>query len=175
MIKIIGSHSMKVPSTEAYSSKGFAVSLEIEVADSLDGKAILQKTRQIFQLARTAVNNELRNGNADAESPSLPSTSNEGFCGNGNGQPTGGNNTNHNGNGVGTQTQNGSRCNGTPASQKQLNFVLSLAKKNGGYKNLQDLIQKRWGVGDLESLSKSQASELINEMKGGDTNGNGRR
>jgi len=166
MIKIIGSHSMKVPSTEAYSSKGFAVSLEIEVADTLDGKAILQKTRQIFQLARTAVNNELRNGHSTSTPPSLVNTSNGKGNGpvHGNNHPPQGYNNNPNGNNGGPRTQNGGQRNASP---KQIKYVLSLAKKNGGYKALQDYIQSQYGIGDINSLTKKQASELIEGYKNG--------
>jgi hypothetical protein len=51
--------------------------------------------------------------------------------------------------------------------------VLGLAKKNGGYKDLQDFLQRKYGIGDINSISKKQASEIIEGYKNGGGN-NGR-
>ena len=96
---------------------------------------------------------------------------------NGNGGDNGicGNN-NLNGNNGGTRNNNGGgRNGGVPASSKQLNYLLSLAKRNGGYKELEDTIQSRYGVGDLESITKSQAMKLIEEYLNNGGGNNGRR
>ena len=180
MIKIVASHSLKVPADQEYSSKSFHVGLEVEVADSIDGNEILSRTKNLFQLARIAVNKELNgsvpvhnNGNNPGNNGNGRMTQNQNGTGGDNGRYE---NNNLNGNGGGTRNNNGGGRNGSvPASSKQLNYLLSLAKRNGGYRELQDTIQSRYGVGDLESLAKSEASKLIEEYKnnGGGNNGRG--
>jgi len=144
MIKIVASHSMKVPANQDFSSKSFHVGLEVEVADTLDGEGILAKTAELFHLAKTSVENQL-NGRNPSTRPSTPAD--EGSSSSP--QPNGGNG-------------------GTPASSKQLNYLVSLARKNGGLKKLEETIQSRFGLPNVGSLSKSACSRLIEEMKKGD-------
>lgn len=59
MIKIVASHSLKVPAEGEYSSKSFHLGLEAEVADTVGGEGILAKSHALFALARAAVNAEL--------------------------------------------------------------------------------------------------------------------
>jgi len=158
---------MKVPADQEYSSKSFHVGLEAEVADTLDGNEILARTKNLFRLARIAVNNEL-NGSApvhnNGNNPGNNGTGRMIQNQNGNGIPG---NNNPNGN-------NGGQRNGSVASPKQIKYVLSLAKKNGGYKALQDYIQSQYGISDINSISKKQASEIIEGYKnGGGNNGRG--
>ena len=147
MIRIVASHSMKVPADEQYSSQGYHVSLEVEVADNLDGSGIRAKTRELFALTKRAVNNELNGSTARNNIP--------------------------NENGRRIQNQNGSRS-PNQASSKQLSYLLSLAKRAGGLKRLQETILTRYGINDLEFISKADCSDLIQELKGGN-NANDRR
>ncbi len=155
MIKIVASHSMKVPADQEFSSKSFHVGLEAEVADSLDNDGILGKTRELFALARAAVVREL-NGKTPAVNPGTNGTTPRYTPGN-NGY---GNNGGTNGNG-----------NGSLASPKQLQFVVGLAKKNGGIKKLQDYIRENFGLDDLKLLNKKQASIIIETLLKGGSNG----
>lgn len=147
MIKIVASHSMKVPADAEYSSKSFHVGLEAEVADSLDSDGILSKTRELFSLARTAVVREL-----NGKTPTINGTTPRANPGNG---------------GYGNGKNGGTNGNGSKASPKQLQFVVGLARKNGGLKKLQDYIKANFGTEDLKSLTKKQASLIIEALKGG--------
>lgn len=148
MIKIVASHSMKVPADAEYSSKSFHVGLEAEVADSLGNEeGILAKTRELFALARAAVVREL-NGKTPAVTPGPNGTTPQTNPGNG-----------------------GNNSNGAQASPKQLQFLVSLARKNGGIKKLQEYVKANLGVDDLKLMTKKQASALIETLKGA---GNGK-
>ena len=133
MIKIIASHSMKVPAEGEYSSKSFHVGLEAEVADSVGGEGILAKSHALFALAKAAVNAELSG---------KPASNGE--------QPA-------------PKQENGDL---DKPSSKQLNFLLSLARRNGGIEKLQETIHRDFRVGGIEDLSRKQASELIEKLTG---------
>lgn len=141
MIKIVASHSMKVPvEGQEFSSKSFHVGLEAEVADTVGGEGILAKSHALFALARAAVNAEL-NGKSTPKPASEPA---------GEEQPE-------------TRSGNG---NGDGASVKQKNFLISLARRNGGIEKLQETISRDFRVGGIEDLSRKQASELIEKLTG---------
>lgn len=151
MIKIVASHSMKVPAEGEYSSKSFHVGLEAEIAETAGGEGILARTRELFALAKAAVNSELSQPSKEPPKPSptptetrdAPArTSANGFRG-----------TNGNGD--------------TPASSKQLNFLLSLAKKHWGYPKLEAVLRDEFHVQGPENLTKRQCSDLIERMNGG--------
>ena len=82
MIKIVASHSMKVPAEGEYRSKSFHLGLKAEVADTARGEGILAKSRALFALAKAAVTAEI-NGKATAKPEGEPVV--EEHPGNGNG------------------------------------------------------------------------------------------
>jgi hypothetical protein len=162
-MKVIVNFNKKSPiSGVEFSSVGAGISIESDLGDNKGDEDVKAMSRHLYVLAKGIVEQVLNNSNGNRNP-------------NGNRGGNGISGGNFNGNGRGTQTQNGSRRNGAPASSKQLNYLLSLAKKNGGYKDFQEIIERRYGVSALESLSKSQASELIEEYKnkGGGNNGRG--
>jgi hypothetical protein len=148
MIKIVASHSMKVPAEGEYSSKSFHVGLEAEIAETAGGEGILAKTHELFALAKTAVNNELNGKVQQPARETIPQGNSQGDAIRSPG----------NGGGVG---------NGDSPSSKQLNFLLSLARKNGGLQKLQEVLLSEYGVAEMNRLTKRQCSELIERMKGG--------
>ena len=74
-------------------------------------------------------------------------------------RPMGGTNGHRNGGTSG-------RRNGTTASPKQIGFIRSLGTAAGlSYRDLADLAQESFGTPDLQSLSKRQASALIDRLR----------
>lgn len=151
-----------------YGSAGANCQVEFEVdptvlQNNLDG--FHEKARHAFVVCQQAVNDQLArhahhganiNGHANGhpspgEPPSAPSNSN-GSNGNGNnhGRPTNG-------------------ASHRPATQSQSRAIRAIASRQRI--DLQKLLEGRFGVARPESLSLSDASSLIDELKNPDCNG----
>ncbi len=144
MIKINAGFNKKVPGNQDYSSEGVHVTLEMELPDSYlsNQQALQQQIQELITEARDQVEQQL--GDNSQQLPFEPPN-----------QP---NQTNRNGR---FQTVPPPR----PASNKQLNFLLSLAKRA---RNLgpQDICE-RFQISSLQELSSRQASEMIEQLKTG--------
>jgi len=142
-----------------YGSRGASVNVELEVESTLvnDPGKLLERIRQVFNLVRTAVTDEL-NSAGQKESPS-PSNGN----GNGNGhhQTTNGE-RNGNGNGQRPSSGNGSNKN-RPATVSQVRAIKAIANRVGT--NLDHLLHDRFHVARPDDLSIGDASSLIDELK----------
>ena len=135
MLKIAASYSKKVPGAQEYSSEGFLVSLEAEVPEALlgDPGALQGRIQGLFQEARGQVEAQVRGSNG---SPA--------------GRPQ-------------AASGNGWNREPRPASPKQIQYLLSLAKRKLDL-SPQDVAQHA-GVRDLRELSTARASELIESLK----------
>ena len=138
-----------------YGSRGASVHLELEVESGLatDPGALRDRVRQLFQMARISVDEELHVagpvGNASA--------------GHGHG----------NGNGYGDDRGRGSRrSSGRGATQSQVRAIHAIANRQ--QLDLASELHTRFGVDRPEDLTISEASELIDSIKP-QTNGNGAR
>ncbi len=121
--------------------------------NDLDG--FHQKVRRAFAACQQSVNEQLYQQQADQHSS------------NGNG---------HNGNGhVGNGNANGDghHSNSRPATASQARAIRAIAGRNRI--DLQQLLGDRFNVGRPEDLSISDASSLIDEMKGPAESNGGRR
>ncbi len=141
MIKINAGFNKKVPGNQDYSSEGVHVTLEMELPDSYlsNQQALHQQIQGLITEARDQVEQQL--GDNSQQLPFEQAN-----------QP--------NGNGRFQAAQPP-----RPASNKQLNFLLSLAKRT---RNLgpQDICE-RFQISSLQELSSRQASELIEQLKTG--------
>jgi len=137
----------KVQGEEPYSSKGFSCNLEVELADGLlnDAQALRAKVEELFAEARHAVEAQINGGPAGQadRGSSRPPASPPG----GDGDP--------------------------PATNKQIQYLLSLGRRNHGMslQELQDYCNRAVGQGDIYSLTRTQCSRVIDALKGGDGNG----
>lgn len=69
MLKAIVSYSKKVPVPDAdFSSQGYSLALETEIGETQPA-AIQAKLHQTFELVKTAVEDELANGNGHTAKP----------------------------------------------------------------------------------------------------------
>jgi len=175
-----------------YGSIGAHCGLELELDSTLieDAEAFRQKIQRLYALAHQSIVDQL-----------------ERYGGNGNGSTNGNGHANGNGNGrsngtsqhvepadnqpnppapvnrTGNSNGNGRNGNGdddTPASNKQVKYLLDLARQNHAMNMTQtgEYCQQLVGVSDVYRLTKSQASLVIDQLSGGkangNTNGNGR-
>ena len=140
MIKINAGFNKKVPGTQEYSSEGVHVTLEMELPDAyLSNKQALQEQIQnLVSEARDQVENQLSDNSTPLPFEPIPPS---------NGQ---------------FQAAAPTR----PASNKQLNYLLSLAKRaqNMGPQDICNQFQ----ISDLKELSSKQASGLIEKLKTGE-------
>lgn len=148
---------------ENYGSLGANCQLEIELDASLigDAEAFHDKIQRLYALANQAVTDQLAQKSASAGN------------GHGNGHPRPAPHRNGNG--------SHSRSNGepdhTPASNRQIKFLLDLARQKHRMDLTQtaEFCQEHVGVNDIYQLTKNQASVVIDRLNGMNTHAAGRR
>ena len=146
MLKLNASYSKKVPADTEYSSQSYHASVEVELPDGLTQDQLNAKIHETFALVRDSVESELHGegGNAGqmADVPQLP---------------------------IQSAPQQSKPAYGkkpttdSPASPKQIKFLLDLARQNG-YSIEQ--LKSRFNVAALEELTKTQCSRAIDELNG---------
>ena len=146
MLKLNASYSKKVPAGEEYSSQSYHASVEIELPDGLTPEQLNTRIHETFAMVRDSVEAELHGegGNAGqmADAPQLPI------------QPA--------------QQQNKASfskksATDSPASPKQIKFLLDLARQNG---YTVEQLKSRFNVAALEDLSRTQCSRAIDILNG---------
>ena len=146
MLKLNASYSKKVPADAEYSSQSFHASVEVELPDGLTQDQLNAKIHETFDLVRASVEAELHgeaiNARQMSDTPQLPIQP---------AQPQ--------------QNKNGYRKSvpDTPASPKQIKFLLDLARQNG---YTPEQIKARFNVSALEDLSRTQCSRAIDMLNG---------
>ena len=133
MLKLNASYSKKVPADGEYTSQSYHASIEVELPDGLSSEQLNGKIHETFEMVRSSVEAELH-GKSPLQSGSNPSV-------NAPNQPVQGS---------------------TPASPKQINYLLTLASRRG-ITPQQIAIQNN--VADINQLSKKQCSTLIEQWK----------
>ena len=134
MLKLNASYSKKVPAEGEYSSQSYHASIEVELPDGLNQAQLQARIHETFALVKESVESELHENTSSQHGGNAPKN-------------------NHNQQGQGS----------TPASPKQIKFMLDLAR-NKGITPAQ--IAAQYGVASVEQLSKNQCSSIINSWKG---------
>ena len=137
-IRITTSYGRKTPGDEPYSSESTHLTVEIELPDRVltDQQQFTTAVRRLFQQARDEVEHQV-DGRRETQHPS---------------------------NGDGRQPSNGNGGRAQPASAKQIDFLLSLGRRNANLSPAQ--ILQEAGVEKLTDLTRSQASALIDRFNG---------
>ena len=146
MLKLNASYSKKVPADTEYSSQSYHASVEVELPDGLRPDQLNARIHETFAMVRDSVEAELHGegGNAGqmADAPQLP---------------------------IQSAPQQNKPAYGkkpatdSPASPKQIKFLLDLARQNG---YTVDQLQARFNVSALEDLSRTQCSRAIDLLNG---------
>ena len=146
MLKLNASYSKKVPAGEEYSSQSYHASVEVELPDGLSHDELNAKIHETFALVRDSVESELHGESvnaeqmADVQQPSLRPTP----------QPN--------------KTTYGKKpATDSPASPKQIKFLLDLARQSG---YTIEQLKARFNVAALEDLSRTQWSRAIDLLNG---------
>ena len=133
MLKLNASYSKKVPAEGEYTSQSYHASIEVELPDGLSSEQLNSKIHETFEMVRSSVEAELH-----------------------------GNTVNQQG-GNGSQNTHNQPVQGTtPASPKQINYLLTLASRRG---ITPAQIAAQHGVATVEQMSKRQCSDLINSWR----------
>ena len=133
MLKLNASYSKKVPAEGEYTSQSYHASIEVELPDGLSSEQLNSKIHETFAMVRESVEAELHGNTVNQQGGNAPQNP-------------------HN------QPIQGS----TPASPKQINYLLSLAGRRG---ITPAQIAAQHGVASVEQLTKSQCSEIINSWR----------
>ena len=155
MLKLNAGFNRKVGEPN-YGSRGASVNVELELESGLIGEpdALLARIKNLFDLARRSVDEELNGHQAQAE-PSGSSQQNGQRPGNrfSDNTPTGG---------------NGNRA-VRYATVSQVRAIRVICDRQGV--NPERFANERFRVNDLEELTLKEASSLIDELKGTSNNG----
>ena len=175
MIKLNASYSKKVPAETEYSSQQYHCQIEVELPDGLNTQQLQAKVHDVFDFVRNSVEAEIHNGTVPQMPPqqqmpqqvqpapqSYPTQTQpvqqQYYDPQANYQPQQAplhqNQQNH-----GKQSRNAN----VAASPKQVNYLLSLAKRAGW--TIQQILQ-RCQVQAVEQIPSKLCSQLIQEFSG---------
>ena len=146
MLKLNASYSKKVPADTEYSSQSYHASVEVELPDGLTPEQLNAKIRETFALVRDSVEVELHSEPVNTQTSNVPPL------------PIPPAQPQQNKPAYGKKPATDS-----PASPKQIKFLLDLARQNG---YTIEQLKSRFNVAALESLTKTQCSRAIDELNG---------
>lgn len=144
MLKLNASYSKKVPAEGEYTSQSYHCSMEVELSDALEPQQIKEKIHDTFALVRDAVEAELH-GNVQKAEPGRPQLRVVEAP---------------------PPARNAPPAPAGKASNKQIKFILDLAKNQGlGLSEINGRVQKQFRVGSVYELDRKAASALLDELK----------
>ena len=161
MLKLNASYSKKVPAESEYSSQSYHAQIEVELPDGLSQQQLQEKVHNVFEFVRSSVETELQNNVAAQQSqpPQMPPVPQQQYNAP---QQYGAPQQNY------QQQQQNQRSQGRQyrnanavASPKQVNYLLSLAKRTGW--TIQQILQ-RCQIPNIEAIPAKVCSELIQEF-----------
>ncbi|OGV48887.1 MAG: hypothetical protein A2017_00375 [Lentisphaerae bacterium GWF2_44_16] len=135
MLKLNASYSKKIPAESEYSSQSYHASVEIELSDGLQSDELKTKIHDTFNLVKNAVEDEI--GSRDQKRPDQ--------------------------NRPGQNKRSQSQDNAAPASNKQIKYLLDLARQHNFDINA---AIRRLRVENVYELTRLQCSGLIDEILG---------
>jgi predicted PilT family ATPase len=154
MLKLNASYSKKVPAESEYSSQSYHCTIEVELPDGLTGQQLQEKVHSVFDFVRNSVEAELHDTatrqpvqTAQAiaqpvqQSHAAPQQAQQSSS---------------------QQYQNRQYRNAV-ASPKQVNYLLSLARRAGW--TVQQILQ-RCQIASIEEIPSKVCSQLIQEFSG---------
>ena len=148
MLKLNASYSKKVPAGEQFTSQSYHCSVEAELSDAATPEQLQSKIRDTFALVRDAVEAELHGKpaakpeKAEPSAPFAPSTPSA--------PPP-------------TPSKPDTAA---KASNKQIRFILDLAKAKGmGLGEVTGQVQRKFKAESVYDLTRRDASKLLDELK----------
>ena len=140
MLKLNAAYSKKVPAEGEYTSQSYHASIEVELPDGLSQEQLNDKIHATFAMVRESVEAELGESNSHKGTPQPQEPTNPAPQGN----------------------RSAGVSNASPASPKQINYLLSLASRRG---ITPQQIAAQNNVANVDQLTKRQCSALIEQWK----------
>ena len=165
MLKLNASYSKKVPAESEYSSQSYHCTIEVELPDGLSPQQLQEKVHNVFDFVRSSVEAELHNGASAPQMPPVQQTAQQPYAQ----QPAPQNyqqpaQANYQQSPAHQPSQGRQyRNRAAAASPKQVNYLLSLAKRAGW--TVQQILQ-RCQVQAVEQIPSKLCSQLIQEFSG---------
>lgn len=166
-----------------FNSTGFSLNLEGEICAGLDDpEAMIEKVKEFYDLAEEALNQQIERYEGQPSTGSSngqrPAPSNGPANGTAIHEPSNNSGATHSRNGQSHQNGNGHAANGDVATNKQVQYLLNLGKRQGlAPTQLEDRVErilgKKVGVYDLTKREAGDVIDALNQAKGPATNGNG--
>lgn len=168
-----------------FNSTGFSLNLEGEICVGLDDpETMIEKVKEFYDLAEEALNQQIERyegesaiGSRDGQPPSRTN-------GHSNAAPpkehsNNGTSNSHNGNGQTNQDGNGQSTNGDVATNKQVQYLLNLGKRQGLTPaqldgRIEGILGKKVGIYDLTKREAGDVIDALSQNAAPATNGNGR-
>ncbi len=138
MLKLNASYSKKIPVVgEQFSSQSYHCSVEVELSDAATPEQLQAKIHDTFALVRDAVESELHGKPAAKAEPAPPA-----------------------------KPEAPKPENGAKATNRQVRFILDLAKAKGmGLGDLTGQVQRKFKVESVYDLTRKDASKLLDDLK----------
>ncbi len=149
MLKLNASYSKKVPAESEYSSQSYHCTIEVELPDGLTGQQLQDKVHEVFDFVRNSVEAELHGNASVQQTPAQQPVQRQ--------QPAQQQGYQQN------QNSRQYRSTAASASPRQVNYLLSLAKRAGW--TIQQILQ-RCNVQSVEAIPSKVCSQLIQEFSG---------
>ena len=137
MLKLSTSYSKKIPvQGQDYSSQSYHCTVELELSDNLTPDQLKGQIHDTFAMVKRSVEAEINGKPAAVEAEAAP-------------------------------RQNGStNGNGAKATNKQIKFILDLAKNQGmGLSQVNQRVSQEFGVDTVYDLDRKSASKLVDQLK----------
>ncbi len=154
MLKLNASYSKKVPAESEYSSQSYHCTIEVELPDGLSPQQLQEKVHGVFDFVRNSVEAELHHtasAQKTVQQTYVQQATPQNYQQPQQSQPQ-------------QYQQNRQYRNpNASASAKQVNYLLSLAKRAGW--TVQQILQ-RCQIPNIESIPSKMCSQLIQEFSG---------
>ncbi|MPM49247.1 hypothetical protein SDC9_95975 [bioreactor metagenome] len=141
MLKLNASYSKKVPAEGEYTSQSYHASIEVELPDGLTPEQLQGRIHETFDLVRNSVETELHGksfGNSESFPPETAPKKRSQY------------------------SSTDGRKNDAPASPKQLQYLLDLARVRGV---TPQQIAGQFQVNSIRDLTRKQCSDLIDSWR----------
>ena len=167
-----------------YNSTGFSLNLEGEICVGPDDpEAMIEKVKEFYDLAEEALNQQIERYEGESAIGSRDEQQSHRSNGHSNGaaarEPSNNGNSSHDGNGQPNRNGNGQATNGDAATNKQVQYLLNLGKRQGLTQlQLEDriaaILSKKIGVYDLTKREAGDVIDALSQNGAPAANGNGR-
>lgn len=174
MLKVNVGLSRKL--SQDFNSTGFSLNLEGEIGVGLDDpEAMIEKVKEFYDCAEEALNQQIERYEGESAIGSRDGQQRVRSNGHSNAAPA----KESSNNGASNHNGNGQAANGDVATNKQVQYLLNLGKRQGLTPSqlenrIEGILSKKVGVYDLTKREAGDVIDSLNQSAAPATNGNGR-